>query len=33
MGMYEQIELSERGKAADSARKNLAKNNKQMSCC
>ena len=33
MGMYEQIELSERGKAADSARNSLTKNNKQTNCC
>ena len=31
--MYVQIELSERGKAADSARNNLTKNNKQTNCC
>ena len=30
--MYVQIELSERGKAADSARNNLTKNNKQTNC-
>ncbi len=31
--MYVQIELSERGKAADSARNSLTKNNKQTNCC